>query len=67
MTAKEKEIAELNEKYRIYLEKAKIVIKSLDPRNNSTNNHEVQFLKTQMIEKDKTIKQLTVIFKCLIN
>lgn len=60
ISAKEKEIVEINEKYRIYLEKAKVVIKSLDPRNGSTSNHEIQFLKTQLTEKDKIIKQLTV-------
>ena len=56
---KEKEIIDLNEKYRVYLEKAKIVIKSLDPRNSNGNN-EAQYLKNQLIEKDKQIKQLMV-------
>ncbi|CAF0817325.1 unnamed protein product [Brachionus calyciflorus] len=54
---KEKEINDLNEKYRVYLEKAKIVIKSLDPRN-SNGNTEVQYLKNQLVEKEKQIKQL---------
>lgn len=63
LAAKEKEIVELNEKYRIYLEKAKIVIKSLDPRNTPNagahTNTEMQFLKSQLSEKEKLVKQLT--------
>lgn len=62
---KEKEIFELNdlnEKYRNYLEKAKIVIKSLDPVNNPTSNNEIQNLKNQLSEKDKYIKQILVSF-----
>jgi chromosome segregation ATPase len=65
---KEKEIFELNdlnEKYRNYLEKAKIVIKSLDPVNNPTNNNELQNLKNQLSDKDKYIKQLLVSTYCI--
>lgn len=50
----------MNEKYRGYLEKAKIVIKTLDPRNSTNGCSEVQFLKTQLAEKEKQIKQLMV-------
>lgn len=57
---KEKEMKDLNEKYRVYLEKAKIVIKTLDPRNSTNANSEVQFLKTQLIEKERQIKILSV-------
>lgn len=57
--AKTQEIKEMNEKYRVYLEKAKIVIKTLDPRNSNNGSNEVQFLKTQLIEKEKQIKYLT--------
>ncbi|RNA02952.1 Hook -like protein [Brachionus plicatilis] len=57
LNAKEKEIIDLNEKYRVYLEKAKIVIKSLDPRNSNGIN-EIQYLKNQIIDKEKQIKQL---------
>lgn len=60
LNAKEKEIIDLNEKYRVYLEKAKIVIKSLDPRNSNGIN-EIQYLKNQIIDKEKQIKQLMVI------
>nr|BAK00177.1 predicted protein [Hordeum vulgare subsp. vulgare] len=59
LKAHEKEIKEMNEKYRGYLEKAKIVIKTLDPRNSTNGCSEVQFLKTQLAEKEKQIKQLT--------
>jgi protein HOOK3 len=57
---KEKEIQDLNDKYRSYLEKAKIVIKSLDPLKSSQNLSEDQLLvlKNQLAEKDKHIKQL---------
>ena len=70
LESKEREIQELNDKYRSYLEKAKIVIKSLDPlkntNTNTTNNvnnsngDEQQFnlLKTQLAEKDKHIRAL---------
>lgn len=60
MQAKDKELAEANEKYRIYLEKAKIVIKSLDPRNGQPSDNELTFLRNQLADKDKLIKQLTV-------
>lgn len=60
LKAHEKEIKEMNEKYRGYLEKAKIVIKTLDPRNSTNGCSEVQFLKTQLAEKEKQIKQLMV-------
>jgi hypothetical protein len=60
LQAAEKRIVEQDEKYRAYLEKAKVVIKSLDPRNSTSSNNEVQILKAQLAEKDKVIKQLTV-------
>jgi len=63
LQAAEKRIVEQDEKYRAYLEKAKVVIKSLDPRNSTSTNNEVQILKAQLAEKDKVIKQLTV---CLL-
>jgi len=56
--AKEQEIIESNEKFRNYLEKAKIVIKSLDPVNNQSTNNEMHNLRNQLIEKDRKIKQL---------
>lgn len=57
---KEKEILDLDEKYRVHLEKAKIVIKSLDPRNSNGIN-EIQFLNNQILDKENHIKQLMVI------
>ena len=47
------------EKYKEYLEKAKIVIKSLDPNRSTPASTELTNLKTQLAEKDKLIKQLT--------
>lgn len=60
LSSKEKEISEMNDKYKNYLEKAKFVIKSLDPSYNQSTGSELQALKNQNIEKDKKIKQLIV-------
>ena len=60
LLTREKEINEIHENYRTYLEKAKVVIKSLDPSYNQTTGGEMQTLKNQITEKDKKIKQLIV-------
>ena len=38
------------------------VIKSLDPRDNPTNNSEIHSLKAKVADKEKIIKQLSVYF-----
>ena len=44
-------------RYRSYLEKARSVIKTLDPKQQG-NNTEVVALRAQIQEKDRTIKRL---------
>jgi hypothetical protein len=60
VTAKEKEAVDLKEKYEIYLEKAKFIIKMLDPNNNQLLNAEISSLKSQLNEKEKKIIELVV-------
>ncbi|XP_005092023.1 protein Hook homolog 3 [Aplysia californica] len=55
---KEEEIRVMEEKYRKYLEKAKNVIKSLDPRHGNDSSTEVFALKNQLQEKDNYINFL---------
>ena len=44
-----------------YLEKAKSVIRSLDPNKNQMNNApHINKLKSELVEKEKYIKQLEV-------
>ena len=46
----------MESRYRSYLEKARSVIKTLDPKHN--NNTEVVALRAQVAEKDRLIKRL---------
>lgn len=56
----EKELKESQEKMKSYLEKARLVIKSLDPNKNSTiRDTEIKILKEEAIENNKIVKQLT--------
>lgn len=56
---KDKELEESQEKMKSYLEKARLVIKSLDPSKNSAACvTEIQNLKTHLADKDKIITQL---------
>lgn len=58
---KQIELEETQMKLKAYLEKAKIVIQSLDPsKNSAASEAEIQYLKSSNTEKDKIIKQLTV-------
>jgi hypothetical protein len=66
LSVKEKEINVIHENYRNYLEKAKVVIKSLDPSYNQATSSEIQTLKNQVTEKEKKIKQLVVSINCLL-
>lgn len=55
-----KELEDTQEKLRSYLEKAKIVIRSLDPsKNSAASDTEIQYLKQTVAEKDILIKKLT--------
>lgn len=54
---KEAEFQALEERYKRYIEKAKSVIKSLDPKQNS-GSAEVAVLRSQLLEKHKIIEDL---------
>jgi len=55
---KEAEMAGMEERYKKYIEKAKSVIKTLDPKQNPNAAPEVSALKTQLQDKDKVIDEL---------
>jgi hypothetical protein len=51
----------MEERYVQYLEKAKLVLRQMDPRNiNSISHQEIQLLRKQLDEKDRRIKDLEV-------
>ena len=61
------EIQEMEERYKKYLEKAKVIIRSLDPKHSPTGSgtgsgsaslNEVNSLRVQLAQKDKTIMAL---------
>ena len=54
--AKNKEIADLNEKYRMHLEDTQLLIRSIE----SKKTHENEKSKIQLAEQDRLIQQLTV-------
>ena len=55
---KEAEMAGMEERYKKYIEKAKSVIKTLDPKQNPNAAPEVSALKTQLQDKDKVFNKL---------
>ena len=55
---KETEMSGMEERYKKYIEKAKSVIKTLDPKQNPNAAPEVSALKVQLSEKDKVIDEL---------
>ena len=61
LAAKASEINAIEERYVQYLEKAKLVLRQMDPRNsNSISNQEIQSLKKQLDEKERRLKDLEV-------
>ncbi|CAG5118547.1 unnamed protein product, partial [Candidula unifasciata] len=58
LARKDEEIRVMEGKYRKYLEKAKQVIKSLDPRQSSESSAELLTLKAQLQDRDTYIKFL---------
>lgn len=61
ISAKTNDINQMEERYVQYLEKAKMVLRQMDPRNsNSISHQEIQSLKKQNEEKDRQIKELEV-------
>jgi hypothetical protein len=60
-----KELTEMDEKYKDYMEKAKFIIRSLDPAEQTQQNtdqmkNEIEELKKKLEERDETIKKITV-------
>ncbi|XP_012234384.1 protein Hook homolog 3 [Linepithema humile] len=58
LTRKEFENAALEERYKKYIEKAKSVIKSLDPKQSNSTPSEVVVLRNQLLEQRKMIEDM---------
>lgn len=58
LTRKEYENAALDERYKKYIEKAKSVIKSLDPKQSNSSPSEVVVLRNQLVEQRKMIEDM---------
>lgn len=58
LTRKEYENAALEERYKKYIEKAKSVIKSLDPKQSNSSPNEVVVLRNQLLEQRKMIEEM---------
>ncbi|UJR36076.1 hypothetical protein I4U23_028812 [Adineta vaga] len=59
IVTKTSEINAMEERYVQYLEKAKMILRQMDPRNtNSIGNQELQLLRKQVDEKDRRLKEL---------
>ncbi|XP_067846390.1 protein Hook homolog 1 [Heptranchias perlo] len=57
LTKKDEDMRAMEERYKMYLEKARNVIKALDPKQNPATA-EIHVLKSQIIERDKKIQML---------
>ncbi|CAB1319165.1 unnamed protein product [Coregonus sp. 'balchen'] len=55
---KDEDMKQMEERYKKYLEKAKSVIRTLDPKQNQGSAPEVQTLKNQLQEKDRMLHSL---------
>ncbi|KAM4709171.1 protein Hook homolog 3 isoform 2-T2 [Discoglossus pictus] len=55
---KEEDMKQMEERYKKYLEKAKSVIRTLDPKQNQGTGPEIQALKNQLQERDKMFHSL---------
>uniref|UniRef100_A0A8C2TKD9 Hook microtubule tethering protein 3 n=1 Tax=Coturnix japonica TaxID=93934 RepID=A0A8C2TKD9_COTJA len=55
---KEEEMKQMEERYKKYLEKAKSVIRTLDPKQNQGAAPEIQALKNQLQERDRIFHSL---------
>ncbi|XP_041431199.1 protein Hook homolog 3 isoform X4 [Xenopus laevis] len=55
---KEEDMKQMEERYKKYLEKAKSVIRTLDPKQNQGTGPEIQALKNQLQERDKMFVSL---------
>ncbi|KAK4806783.1 hypothetical protein QYF61_005579 [Mycteria americana] len=55
---KDEEMKQMEERYKKYLEKAKSVIRTLDPKQNQGAAPEIQALKNQLQERDRMFHSL---------
>merc|ERR1711894_770979 len=55
---KDVEMQGMEERYKKYIEKAKSVIKTLDPKQNPNASPETMALRTQLTEKDRLLETL---------
>ncbi|XP_063770662.1 protein Hook homolog 3 isoform X1 [Pseudophryne corroboree] len=55
---KEEDMKQMEDRYKKYLEKAKSVIRTLDPKQNQGTGPEIQALKNQLQERDKMFHSL---------
>ncbi|XP_038075290.1 protein Hook homolog 3-like isoform X2 [Patiria miniata] len=55
---KEDDMRAMEDRYKKYLEKAKSVIRTLDPKQSPASSNELQLLKAQLHEKQKIIEHL---------
>lgn len=61
LNRKENEMQAMEERYKRYIEKAKMVLKTLDPKNNpSAASPEMAALQAQLREKDRLIERLEI-------
>ncbi|XP_034172315.1 hook microtubule tethering protein [Osmia lignaria lignaria] len=63
LTRREYDNAALEERYKKYVEKAKSVIKSLDPKQNNSSPNEVAVLRNQILEQRKIMEDMERSFK----
>ena len=57
----------MEERYKKYIEKAKSVIKTLDPKQNPNAAPEMSALRNQLGEKDRLIETLEQVNFCFIS
>jgi hypothetical protein len=61
LNRKESEMQAMEERYKRYIEKAKMVLKTLDPKNNPAGSSpEMATLQAQLKEKDRLIERLEI-------
>ncbi|XP_012263739.2 protein Hook homolog 3 [Athalia rosae] len=63
LTRKECDNAAMEERYKKYIEKAKSVIKSLDPKQSSASGSELLILRNQIIDKHRMIEEMEKTYK----
>ena len=62
LAKKDIEMQGMEERYKKYIEKAKSVIKTLDPKQNPNAAPEMSALRNQLGEKDRLIETLEQVF-----